>query len=78
MLVSMKSFASKDDAFYEEERNAALQKAQEMEMARKKAIPGMISPADAMSNMTQATAIAQKWYYTEWDVDFGGMGSLWE
>ena len=24
MLVSMKSFASKDDAFYEEERNAAL------------------------------------------------------
>ena len=46
-----------------------------MEMARKKAIPGMISPAEAMSNMTQASVAATKWYYTEWEVDFdfGGL-----
>ena len=52
MLVSMKSFASKDDAFYQEERDAALQKQKELEMARKKAIPGMISPGDVSSMST--------------------------
>jgi len=40
----MKSFASTDDSFYEEEKQAALKKAKELEEAKRKVIPGLIQP----------------------------------
>ena len=46
LLISMKSFASTDDAFYEEERKEALKKQQEMEQERKAAIPGLLKMGD--------------------------------
>ena len=55
LLVSMKSFACKDDAFYEEERNAALERQKQLDLEKKRAIPGMISPATAQQ-MNTATS----------------------
>ena len=44
LLISMKSFASQDDAFYEEERQAALKKQAELELAKRAQIPGLLKP----------------------------------
>ena len=46
LLISMKSFASTDDAFYEEERQEALKKQEELVQQRKAAIPGLLRVND--------------------------------
>ena len=44
LLISMKKIACNDDAFYEEEKQGALKAQAEAEEARKRSIPGLLTP----------------------------------
>ena len=45
LLISMKQFASTNDDFYREEKEQALKQQQQIELARRSAIPGLITPS---------------------------------
>jgi hypothetical protein len=44
----MKSFASSNDEFYEEEKKAALEESKRRDLTRRQAIPGMIKVGDSL------------------------------
>ena len=46
----MKSFASKEDDLYEEERKSALEQAKERDLKQRSAIPGLVRPVEVALN----------------------------
>jgi len=48
LMVSMRSFSSQDNSFYEHEKKTEQEKAAKKELERKNMIPGMQKPGAAM------------------------------